>query len=102
MKDELLANGCVALEANWLFEPEDEWIACTVKIRYNAEPVAGQVRQKMGISPNTEGELEVRFEEPQFAVAPGQAVVCYNGDAVICGGWIKEACISETMGSIQR
>ncbi|MHC4080079.1 MAG: aminomethyltransferase beta-barrel domain-containing protein, partial [Planctomycetota bacterium] len=28
--------------------------------------------------------------EPQFAVAPGQAVVCYDGDAVLCGGWITE------------
>ncbi|MHC4416769.1 MAG: aminomethyltransferase beta-barrel domain-containing protein, partial [Planctomycetota bacterium] len=32
-----------------------------------------------------------RFTEPQFAVAPGQAVVCYDGDAVLCGGWITEA-----------
>jgi len=35
--------------------------------------------------------IEVQFAEPQFAVAPGQAVVCYHGDAVICGGWIHEA-----------
>jgi len=101
-KDELLASGCSATEANWLVEPKDDWITCTVKIRYNAEPVAGQVRQKMGINPITGGELDVRFDEAQFAVAPGQAVVCYDGDAVICGGWIKEACKSKTMESIQR
>ena len=91
MKDELLAEGCSALDTNWMIKPSDDWITCTVKIRYNAEPVAGMVRQKIGISPISRDGLEVRFDEPQFAVAPGQAVVCYDGDAVICGGWISEA-----------
>lgn len=102
LKDELLASGCIALDVNWLVEPEDDWMNCTVKIRYNAEPVAGQVRQAKSMSSDSVDELNVRFDEPQFAVAPGQAVVCYDGDAVICGGWIKEACKSETMQSIQR
>ncbi|MCH7546610.1 MAG: tRNA 2-thiouridine(34) synthase MnmA, partial [Planctomycetes bacterium] len=34
-------------------------------------------------------KIEVEFEEPQFAVAPGQAVVCYQGEQVMCGGWIQ-------------
>jgi tRNA U34 2-thiouridine synthase MnmA/TrmU len=34
-------------------------------------------------------DLEVRFAEPQSAVAPGQAVVCYDGDRVLCGGWLR-------------
>jgi tRNA U34 2-thiouridine synthase MnmA/TrmU len=33
-------------------------------------------------------DLEIRFAEPQPAVAPGQAVVCFDGDRVLCGGWI--------------
>ena len=33
-------------------------------------------------------QLEVRFKEPQMAVAPGQAVVCYEGDLVLGGAWI--------------
>ncbi|MEE8155373.1 MAG: tRNA 2-thiouridine(34) synthase MnmA [Phycisphaerales bacterium] len=102
MKDELLANGCTALEANWLVEPKDDWITCTVKIRYNAEPVAGLVRQKLGTNPKSGSELEVRFDEPQCAVAPGQAVVCYDGEAVICGGWIREAHNRVTVKSIRR
>ena len=28
------------------------------------------------------------FDEPQVAIAPGQAVVFYDGDAVVGGGWI--------------
>ena len=30
------------------------------------------------------------FDEPQTAVAPGQAVVIYDGDVVVGGGWIDE------------
>jgi tRNA-specific 2-thiouridylase len=32
----------------------------------------------------------VRFESPVRAVAPGQAAVFYDGDAVLGGGWIAE------------
>jgi len=28
------------------------------------------------------------FDEPQNGVAPGQAVVCYDNDQVLGGGWI--------------
>ena len=31
---------------------------------------------------------EVVFDEPQLAVTPGQAVVFYDGDDVVGGGWI--------------
>ena len=30
----------------------------------------------------------VTFDEPQTAIAPGQAVVFYDGAEVIGGGWI--------------
>ena len=31
---------------------------------------------------------EFVFDEPQVAVTPGQAVVFYDGDLVMGGGWI--------------
>ena len=34
---------------------------------------------------------EVRFDEPQAGVAPGQACVVYQGSRVLGGGWIKQA-----------
>ena len=40
-------------------------------------------------------ELEVMFDEPQLAVAPGQAVVCYDGDEVLGGAWITAPIASE-------
>ena len=30
----------------------------------------------------------VQFTQPQFGVAPGQAVVFYDGERVLGGGWI--------------
>ena len=36
-------------------------------------------------------ELTVRFDEPQSAITPGQAVVLYDGDTVLGGGWIDSA-----------
>jgi tRNA-specific 2-thiouridylase len=32
--------------------------------------------------------FSVRFDEPQRGVAPGQAIVLYDGDEVLGGGWI--------------
>lgn len=89
-REALASDGCVADQTNWLIEPPvpgsgSEPIPCTAKIRYNADPVAAVV-QRTG-----DDELTVRFAEPQDAVAPGQAVVCYDGDRVICGGWIGSA-----------
>jgi tRNA-specific 2-thiouridylase len=34
---------------------------------------------------------EVKFDEPQPAVTPGQAAVFYRGDRVLGGGWIAAA-----------
>ena len=33
--------------------------------------------------------VEVRFDQPQRAVTPGQAAVFYEGDLVLGGGWIE-------------
>jgi tRNA-specific 2-thiouridylase len=84
-RQQLLAGGCRAAETNWFVEARPgAWIECGARIRYNAAAVPARVCCRGG------AELEVRFAEPQFAVAPGQAVVCYDGDAVLCGGWITE------------
>jgi len=33
--------------------------------------------------------VHVTFDQPQNGVAPGQAVVFYEGDRVLGGGWIR-------------
>ena len=53
------------------------------KIRYN-HPGAWCTVEKTGVD-----EITCRFEEPQRAVTPGQAVVLYDGDYVLGGGTIR-------------
>ena len=33
--------------------------------------------------------VRVEFAEPQWAISPGQAAVCYEGEAVALGGTIE-------------
>lgn len=96
-KEALLVRSCVAHEANWLIDvpSEGEWRACWAKYRYNTPAVQGRVRvvaTTYGPTPSGRlGTFEVEFEEPQAAVAPGQALVLYdvqNPDRVLGGGWI--------------
>ncbi len=99
-RDDLLASGCLAAEANWLVDHHDfvDWTPCFAQIRYNASAVPAHVRVIPDLdAPTPSGRtaaLEVRFDLPQAAVAPGQAVVIYshtNPDHVLAGAWIARA-----------
>ena len=80
------ARGLIARETNWLRSPQhDRPMRCDVKIRSNGRPKPAVVYARAS------DHLEVRFESPQHAVAPGQAVACYDGDELIGGGWIDKA-----------
>ena len=52
------------------------------KIRYRHEPAISTVTML------DEGRLQVKFDLPQRAIAPGQSVVLYDGDTVVGGGII--------------
>ncbi|MDD2806679.1 MAG: tRNA 2-thiouridine(34) synthase MnmA [Elusimicrobiales bacterium] len=67
---------------NWLAPPGKKEFASSVQIRYRHKPAACAVRPLPG------GRAEVRLVAPQFAVAPGQAAVFYEGDRVLGGGTI--------------
>jgi tRNA-specific 2-thiouridylase len=81
-RDGLLASGLRADRVNWLIDPPAEPLACQAKIRYRHEPAAAMVVAL------PDGGARVEFAEPQSAVAPGQAVVFYDGERVLGGGWI--------------
>ena len=85
-REGLLASGLVASRVNWLSEPPTGPLACQVKIRYRHTPAAADRRRHC----RTAGR-RVTFDEPQSAVTPGQAVVFYDGERVLGGGWIESA-----------
>jgi tRNA-specific 2-thiouridylase len=81
-RHELARGGLTARDCNWLVDRADVPERCAVQIRYNAAAAPASVE--------VDGDrLQVRFDEPQFGVAPGQAAVCYDGDRVLGGGWIE-------------
>lgn len=86
-KNQLFSRGLVAERCNWLsFERPPASFDCTAKIRYRSQPVP--VRVTVGADPS---RVDVEFLEPQRAVTPGQAVVFYQGDEVLGGGYIEES-----------
>ncbi|HEX8910859.1 MAG TPA: tRNA 2-thiouridine(34) synthase MnmA [Humisphaera sp.] len=87
-KADLARTSLAASQLNLLdprLSPGGPPVRCAAKIRYNHDPVPGEARV------TAEGLLRVTFDEPQHAVTPGQAVVLYDGEAVLGGGWIDEA-----------
>ncbi|HBG22208.1 MAG TPA: tRNA 2-thiouridine(34) synthase MnmA [Peptococcaceae bacterium] len=80
---DLLASGLTARDVNFIaIQSLQEPLQAQVKIRYNAAPVEAV------ISPGEGEEIVVRFSQPQKAVTPGQAVVFYQDDLVLGGGFI--------------
>ncbi|MGB7419377.1 MAG: tRNA 2-thiouridine(34) synthase MnmA [Erythrobacter sp.] len=56
----------------------------TAKVRSLAKPVPIRLDGPLGEGAAT----TIRFDHPEFGVAPGQAAVIYAGERVIGGGWI--------------
>ena len=84
-REELLASALTATRVNWLIDPPTARLSCQAKIRYRHEPSAATVTAL------ADGNARVEFLTPQSAITPGQAVVFYDGDHVLGGGWIEEA-----------
>jgi tRNA-specific 2-thiouridylase len=63
-------------QLSWIAEDQTD---VAVKVRSLAPPVPA----------TREGDW-VRFERPEFGVAPGQAAVFYDGSRLLGGGWIAE------------
>src|SRR5581483_8483540 len=80
--DELLRASLTARDLNW------------VSIAGLQSPTRAEVkiRNRHHAAPATiypaGDRVEVRFDESQRAVTPGQAAVFYDGDLVLGGGWI--------------
>ena len=83
--DELHHRTLIAGQVNWN----------GVAVLENEMRVQARVRYKdLGtdarISLNENGKIKVTFDQPKRAITPGQSVVIYDGDDVVCGGVIEE------------
>jgi tRNA-specific 2-thiouridylase len=83
-REELGASTLLASEVSWLSgEVPATLLRATAKVRYRAAAAPAVVE------PLDEHCVRVRFSEPQRAIAPGQAVVFYDGECCLGGGWIE-------------
>ncbi len=80
----LASDGCSLGGVSWVagWPPRDS--AVLVQVRYRSDAVPARLVR-------AGDDWEVWFEEPQEAIAPGQAGVLYRGDEVLGGGTIARA-----------
>lgn len=84
-ESELLSSTLHAERMNWISIPAlTEPLRVTAKIRYKHHEAPATVE------PLDDDRVAVRFDQPQRAFTPGQAVVFYHGDVVVGGGWIGD------------
>src|SRR5207248_4721959 len=79
-RDELLGNGLVASEMNWLGDRPAVGDRVEVQIRHRSLPARAEILRIDG------REIEVALQQSVAAIAPGQSAVIYDGDRVLGGG----------------
>ncbi|MBS0207029.1 MAG: tRNA 2-thiouridine(34) synthase MnmA [Planctomycetes bacterium] len=69
---------------SWLVDDLPARFECLAQIRYQHTAAPAMVELL------SREHVRVQFNESQFGVAPGQALVLYDGDRVLGGGWIRQ------------
>jgi tRNA-specific 2-thiouridylase len=82
-REDLERTTLTASRVNWIAgrTPQGS-IRAQARIRYRHHEAPAT------IDPTADDRVSVRFDDPQTAITPGQAVVFYDGAYVIGGGWI--------------
>jgi len=81
-KSALERTTVTASNVNWVIDEPAAAARVTAQIRHRHRAAAATARS-LG-----DARVEVVFDAPQIAVTPGQALVLYDGDVVVGGGWI--------------
>ncbi|MFA6079150.1 MAG: tRNA 2-thiouridine(34) synthase MnmA [Candidatus Omnitrophota bacterium] len=85
-KKDVLKIGLVADRLNWIsVDGIGKPMTVMARIRYNHKKARATITKK------SENSVTVVFDKPEEAPTPGQAVVFYDKDKVVGGGWIKSA-----------
>ena len=69
-------------QINWLVDPPSQPLELECRIRYRHEPGPAI------LNPLADGQVEIEFTSPQFAITPGQGAAFYHGDRLLGGGII--------------
>jgi tRNA-specific 2-thiouridylase len=85
-REKLYAKTLCADDFTWVeTRPSQREIRVEAQIRYRHKPASGTLTV---VSADT---VCFEFDDPQWAITPGQALVCYDGEKVLGGGWIRKA-----------
>jgi tRNA-specific 2-thiouridylase len=82
-REALQRTSLTASGVNWIAgtpPPAGTRVCAQIRYKHREAPAA--------ITPFDRARVDVVFDGPQNAVAPGQAVVFYDGESVLGGGWI--------------
>ncbi|MGS2721308.1 tRNA 2-thiouridine(34) synthase MnmA [Paraglaciecola aestuariivivens] len=80
----LYSQGLIAKQLHWVDrQGPQQAIRCTVKTRYRQQDIPCLV------TPTENGSVEVKFDQGQKAVTPGQSAVFYQGSVCLGGGIIE-------------
>ena len=83
-REDLQHTRCVVSNLNLTKQPDfEEGVSVICRSRYRGAGTPAR------LSHLDDGRVEVVFEEPVFAVTPGQSAVFYDGDDLIGGGIIE-------------
>ena len=81
----LYSDSIISNQVSWISKKNmPATFECTAKFRYRQED------NKVTVERLNESEVKVIFHEPIRAIAPGQAVVFYQGDECLGGGTIDQ------------
>jgi tRNA-specific 2-thiouridylase len=82
---ELMSDRAYAGGVNWIsIAAPSEPVRAEVKIRNKHAAASATI-----LPTSDPARVEIRFDEAQRAVTPGQGAVFYSGELVLGGGWIE-------------
>lgn len=81
-ENELYSDKCYISDINWIAPQPEGPVHVHTRIRYR------HLAAESVLVPLGGGKARIEFKNPQAAITPGQAAVCYQEDEVVAAGWI--------------